>query len=351
MSKLIDHLDKTILFFIIYSIVFFTFIETLGFTLPFVLALLFAFILKKPTRFISKNLKISASISALVTTIIFYSILFSLLFWASSSIISEVVELGRNVPNYIPDISDYSTHIINKIQTYYNNLDPTVIKAIQSSLSGITSKITTLINTLVKGVIAMLTSFVSSIPYFVMLFVFTLISTYFFTKDLSKSDKNSKLLSNFNDSASKIIYIYNETKKMLLNYILSYLLVVTITFIVTLMGFIILGINYAFVLALLCAILDLMPVLGMPLVYIPIVFVQFSNGQYITAIALCILYALVFIIRQISEPRIVSSSLGLHPVSVLAAIFIGLKAYGVIGMMFCIFLVVFYNIFRKVNVI
>jgi hypothetical protein len=38
-------------------------------------------------------------------------------------------------------------------------------------------------------------------------------------------------------------------------------------------------------------------------------------------------------------------------VAVLAAIFIGLKADGISGMVFCIFLVVFYNILKKVKVL
>jgi predicted PurR-regulated permease PerM len=75
------------------------------------------------------------------------------------------------------------------------------------------------------------------------------------------------------------------------------------------------------------------------------------GNNYFAGIGLLILYALVFVVRQVAEPRIVSSSLGLHPVSVLAAIFIGLKANGIAGMFFCMFLVVFYNIFKKVNII
>ncbi|MDU1443883.1 MAG: AI-2E family transporter, partial [Clostridium cochlearium] len=55
--------------------------------------------------------------------------------------------------------------------------------------------------------------------------------------------------------------------------------------------------------------------------------------------------------RQILEPKIVSSSLGMHPVSILAAIFIGLKAAGISGMFFCIFLVVFYKVLHNVKIL
>jgi sporulation integral membrane protein YtvI len=204
-------------------------------------------------------------------------------------------------------------------------------------------------NTGVK-VINLIIYFVSSIPYILMVFIFTLIATYFFTKDISKY-KTSVLDNYIPGKTEKISYVYTETKKMLLGYFASYLLIILITFIVTLIGFLILGVRYSLVLSLICAVLDFLPVLGVAAIYIPLAIIYMVGGNYFTGIGLLILYALVFFVRQITEPKIVSSSLGLHPVSVLAAIFIGLKAYGILGMFFCMFLVVFYNIFKKVNVL
>jgi len=153
------------------------------------------------------------------------------------------------------------------------------------------------------------------------------------------------------DKSNKLSYIFQETKKMLGNYLLSYTLIIFITFVETIIVFSILRVKYAFLLSLICAIADILPILGIGAIYIPLALVYFFSGKVVTAIVIGVAWALVTVFRQILEPKIVSSSLGLHPVAVLAAIFIGLKASGVAGMFFCIFLVVFYNIMKKVDVL
>ncbi len=111
-------------------------------------------------------------------------------------------------------------------------------------------------------------------------------------------------------------------------------------------------VKYAVILSIICAIADLLPILGIGTIYIPLAIIYFFFiKNYIAAFGIIISYVLVSIIRQIIEPKIVSSSLGIHPVAVLAALFIGLKANGLSGIVFCIFLVVFYNIFKKVDIL
>jgi predicted PurR-regulated permease PerM len=75
------------------------------------------------------------------------------------------------------------------------------------------------------------------------------------------------------------------------------------------------------------------------------------TGNYFAAIGLIVLFVLISAVRQIVEPRIVSTSLGLHPVLVLAVIFIGLKAYGFIGMIYLTFLIVLYKVLKTAKVL
>ena len=135
------------------------------------------------------------------------------------------------------------------------------------------------------------------------------------------------------------------------NYVLSYLLIITVTFVETIIVFIIFKVKYAVILSVLCGILDLLPILGIGAVYIPLVIMYGLYHNFYTCIGLLVCYVIVTIVRQVIEPKIVSSSLGIHPVAVLAALFIGLKANGASGMVFCMFFVVFLNIMRKVKVL
>jgi sporulation integral membrane protein YtvI len=350
LQKLFEKLDKLIIFFVLYTIIVIVLAKTLGYTLPFVLALIFASILQRPTRYLVKKFKIKNFIASILTVITFFTIIISLLVSGVTSLTTEMIQLGKNVQTYITNITPKLYGYFDILKEYYANLDPTIVKTIQDNLAGSVTKVSNLAAAVVGGIASGALSFLASVPYIVMVILFTLLATYFFTKDMaSAKDKFLNILPS--ENSGKMLYIFNEAKKMLGGYAFSYAFIIFCTFLETLIGFSILGVKYSVILSILSAIVDVMPVLGVGSVYVPLAIIHFLSGKPVLGVGILVLYALVFVIRQIIEPRILSASLGLHPVAVLAAIFIGLKANGIAGMFFCMFLVVFYTIFKKVNVI
>lgn len=350
MDSILSKIDKLALFFIGYTITFFLFFGTLSYTLPFVLALICCLIILKPTKYLINKFNMKQSIAALITTLLFFTIVIGLLSWAVAALTGEAIQLGKNTQEYIQQNTDTIKAKIDTAEKYYNNLDPTIVSGIEKNLEGISTKLSNAAVFIANKTISTILNILAYIPYIIMVILFTLLCTYFFTKDIS-SAKNKMLDIIPSDKTNKLSYIFQETKKMLGNYLLSYTIIIFITFLETIFVFSILRVKYAFLLSLICAIADILPVLGIGAIYIPLALIYLSYGKVITAIVILVAWGLVTIIRQIIEPKIVSSSLGIHPVAVLAAIFIGLKASGVAGMFFCIFLVVFYNIMKKVDVI
>ncbi|GIM28969.1 sporulation integral membrane protein YtvI [Clostridium polyendosporum] len=352
MNYLQEKIEKLAFFFIIYTLCFYLFFATLKYTMPFVLALLFALILKYPTRLMIERLKLKGWIASITSTLIFFGILIFIIVMIFTSLINEIIGLTGYLQKIISNNSSNIYDYFTLIQGYlYNlNIDPIVTDSIKNNLS---TSATNIVNTsisagtaIVQGTITIL----GYIPYIVMVIIFTLITTYFFTNRISSTNP-SNIFNYITKGNDKIIVITNHAKKMLANYFLSYLFVIFITFLITLIGFNIFGVKYALVLSILCALLDLLPVVGMPLIYLPLSITNIISKNYVVGIGLLILYAIVFVVRQIVEPKIMSSSLGLNPVAVLAAIFIGLQANGISGMIFCMFLVVFYEILKKVDVV
>lgn len=349
MEKLQLKFFKLGIFFITYTIIFFILFSTLKYTLPFLLALIFAYILKYPTKLMMK--KINATAAALISTILFYGVILFITIMIFTALTNEIIGLTKYLQKIITNNSDFIYNYLSYLPSYFNNLalDPMIIESIKSNLGTAAENILSTSVTIGTLIIQGLLSFLGYIPYIIMVVIFSLLTTFFFTKKLSSNQ------SKFHDwlpaESSKFFEILTYVRKMLINYLLSYLFIIFVTFLITLLGFSIFRIKYALVLSLLCAILDLLPVLGIPLVYFPIAILNLVSKNYIVGFGLLILYAIVFIVRQIIEPKIVSSTLGLNPVAVLSAIFIGLQAGGFLGMIFCIFLIVFYEILNKVNVI
>jgi predicted PurR-regulated permease PerM len=84
-------------------------------------------------------------------------------------------------------------------------------------------------------------------------------------------------------------------------------------------------------LAAIIAVADILPVVGTGGFLIPWSVISFINDDYQTGISLLILYGVVMLVRQLIEPKIVGSQIGVHPVLTLGSMFIGIKVLGGIG--------------------
>ncbi|MEY8763273.1 MULTISPECIES: sporulation integral membrane protein YtvI [Clostridium] len=351
MKELMNKIDRIVLFFVLYTLIFLIFFNTIDYTLPFVLALICALILKKPTLLIIRKLKINNGIASLITTTIFFAVILIILSFGIVAITQEAIQLGKNVQSYISSNYNNLYDSIYKLQKYYNNLDPYIINTFEKNFTGFIDKASNLAVSFSGKLVSYLVNLITTIPYVLMVILFTLLTTYFFTKDMTSSNMNiSRLLPD--SKTVKLYKIYNESKKMIGNYLLSYMIIISITFIETLIVFLIFKIKYALILSIVCAIADILPIIGIGIIYIPLALIYLiTTNNYVVCFGLIISYLIVSIIRQIIEPKIVSSSLGIHPVAVLASLFIGLKVNGLLGVIFCIFLVIFYNIFKKLDML
>ncbi len=115
-------------------------------------------------------------------------------------------------------------------------------------------------------------------------------------------------------------------------YLRAYLLLLLLTFVEVFVGLLILGKSYAFLLALLIALVDVLPILGVGTVLVPWAIVMILLKNYYLGFGLLILYGVVTIVRQVAEPHLVGGSLGIHPLVSLAFLFAGLELFGFFGM-------------------
>lgn len=350
MEDLIRKFDKVFIFFIIYTIVFFVFIKTLTYTIPFVLAIFFASILQRPTVFLIKKCKLNNSVASFITTIILCTAIILVLILGVINLTNEIPVLSSNIQNIATQNYSKFTDLFNNFNKLYKNLDPNIVSSIEKNVSSFMSNTVTQALNISAKAMYYLFNLVTYIPYIIMVILFTFLSTYFFTKDFSSA--RSKLINMVPSSKSeRFTFALRESKRMLLNYLLSYLIFMIITFAECLIVFFVLGINYSVLLSILAGICDLVPIIGIGIIFIPLILVYLIYGNFFIAISLFIAYIAISIIRQILGPKVVSSTMGLNPVASLAALFIGIEAGGIIGMLFCIFLLVFYNILKNIKVL
>ena len=82
---------------------------------------------------------------------------------------------------------------------------------------------------------------------------------------------------------------------------------------------------------------------------VPWAIIEALNGDLSLGIAIIVIYAIILIVRQLLEPRIISGKIGIHPIFTLIAMYTGFKFIGVIGMLIGpIVLIILKNIFSTI---
>lgn len=121
-------------------------------------------------------------------------------------------------------------------------------------------------------------------------------------------------------------------KKYIKQFIAIEINLVIMSTLITYLGFKILNIPNAFVLSIICGVLDVLPYIGTIIVFIPIIIYNIIVKDYFLVIGIICLYILIQVLREILEAKFLSDKLQLHPLLVILSVYIGIKLFGFIGL-------------------
>lgn len=188
-----------------------------------------------------------------------------------------------------------------------------------------------LLSAIASGLPELIARLLSSLPTVLFVIVLTVIAGYYFCVDWERVCGALRALvpTNWHQRmrAARL-----RGRDLFARYVKAYLWLLLITFSLLLVGLLILGVDYAFLLSLLIAVLDLLPVLGVGTVLLPWSIVLLIGRHFYVGFGLILLYLIITLVRQALEPRLLGKSLGLHPLVMLFATYAGFSLFGIIGM-------------------
>lgn len=202
----------------------------------------------------------------------------------------------------------------------------------------------------------MITGTVGKIPSFVIAFVVFLISTVFISSDYQKI-KLFFIHQVSDDMSFKISTAWRLAVNSLKKMIKAYCLIILITSFELTVGFYIMkfiGIfdnPYIIFIAFIIALIDIIPVLGTGTVLLPWAVISFITGNIGMGIGLIVIYAVIFVIRQIIEPKLVAGQVGLPPIATIIAMYVGSKTLGVLGFFILPFIVILIKVFNDAGLV
>lgn len=325
-NKYQSTIKKVFLILLIFAVIYLSITYLLPFFAPFVIALVVSYINEPVIKLLGK-FKISRKAAAAISLLFTMSVLGFGVTAAIIKIYNELTVLQGNLTEYSSDISIQINNLIHKATILYNGLPNQVTSTITKNLESLSQQIGTMITSLIQYVIGT----VSSIPRLTVFVIVTILGTYFISSD--KKSISSFFYRQLPFSWRKnIASLKKDTFKALFGYFKAILILMSFTFIEVSIGLFILNVKYAFLIALIVGLSDAIPIVGTGVVMVPWILWTIIAGDMPLAIGLGIIYVIGILIRQIMEPKIVGSQIGLHPLVTLFAMYIGLKFFGILGM-------------------
>lgn len=243
--------------------------------------------------------------------------------------IRAVMGLSTALSDKMDDISKAVSHAILTLETrlsrlfgrsFENTFADFFLNMLKNALQNLAALLPQIISSLF-----------SSIPRLLVSLVLFLIATYYFSCDWETISQSCvRLLKE--ERTEKLIRLKKNFFLAFKQYVRAYFLLFLLTFAEVFLGLVILRVSGAFSTAFFIALVDMLPVLGSGTVLLPWSLFAFLSGDLKIGVGLLILYAVIFLVRQFAEPKIIGSSLGLHPVVSLILVLAGLYFFGLWGM-------------------
>ncbi len=128
-----------------------------------------------------------------------------------------------------------------------------------------------------------------------------------------------------------MVRLVNGILQAIGGYLRAQCIIITLVIGICTAGFFLTGSSYALLFGICTGILDALPVLGTGIVILPWILVQVLQGNYGVAVILAFTYGACTLVREVLEPRLVGKRLGLFPILVLMSVYVGVKLYGMGG--------------------
>lgn len=312
---------------------------------PFIVGFCVAALIRLPLRKMHlKNPKHARSMAALLVAL-FYVVVAGLLVLIGIKIVAQLGSFAAAAPalaetHLLPMFNRLATEVEHMLMP----IDPHLTDLLLDIGANAVQSLGQLATTVSTKVVTWVANFAAGIPGILIQVILTIVSTFYCAADytLIVDFLKKRIPAEKQSILSRGV---NYAKVTVLAFVKSYSILFGINFLILCLGLSIMRIPYALLLALLIALFDLMPVLGVGGILLPWSVILLVMGNIPLAIGMLALYLVIAATRNTVEPRIVGNHIGIHPLATLVAMILGLRLVGLVGMLsFPIILVAVVNL-------
>ncbi len=340
-----EHIKYVILFLFILLISIFI----LPVSVPIILALLTAIIIEPIVKFTEKIFKWKRKPAVITNFIFFMTIISALLYFTVTKLISQLLYTSKVIPFHLNSLTGVWINVQNNIFKYTEGLPLEVVESIQDKFdSALTSMRDALLDLLSYSNISAL---LTNIPNFLVNFIVFIIALFLFMLDLENiRAKFFYFLSE--GTAEKVRVMSSSIKKVVIGFMKAQILASFIILGASLIGLLfIVSPKVAVIMSIVIWIIDVIPILGSIAILAPWAGYLFLVGDTVFATKLTVLALILLIIRRAVEPKLMGTQMGISPLAILIAMFIGAKLFGFLGFLIGPLVVILFITAREAGMI
>lgn len=306
-------------------------VQAIGFFMPFVIGWFIAFLAYPLVGWLESRVKIKKKLGSALIIILVIAIVAGLGYLGIVKLVREIQMALTNAPDLYQDLEAGLREIGDRFQGIYKMLPENVQNGWNSLIQNMDERVGGMIAGIGNPAVEATGNVVKRIPGILVSVIVALVSAYFFTAQREEIIQWSKKVAPKAIEARMSMVMYN-LKYAVGGYFKAQFKIMAVVGLILLCGFLILGVDYAFLLAILIAFLDFLPFFGTGTALIPWAVYKFFVMDIKIAIALLIIYGITQLVRQIIQPKLVGDSIGLSPLLTLILLYAGYRVGGLLGM-------------------
>lgn len=322
--------------------------KLLGFLWPFVVGWMIAILANPLRNFLEKKIKVPKKFGSALIIIIALAIIVGFFYFLTGQLVEQIKSLIGELPSILDSIKIQLGQINAWIETHLQKFGVTV-----SLITRGEQIYETLMDTLtewVKGIggnsIQYAGGVAKGVTNGLVGSVVMILSAYFFMVEREEIYVFYKKYAP-KSVQEKSLLVKEHIFLALGGYIKAQIKIMGIIFVILFIGLALEGERYAFLLAIVISIWDVLPFLGTGMILVPWAIFKFIDHQFQAGVIFIILYIVCLLARQLLQPKILGDSIGLRPLPTLFLIYIGLKLGGFVGFIFAMILgIVFHNFYK-----
>ncbi|MBC5687490.1 sporulation integral membrane protein YtvI [Mediterraneibacter sp. NSJ-55] len=310
-------------------------IKAIGFLMPFVIGWIISAIAAPLVNWLERRLKIVKKLGSALIVVLVLAVIVLVLYFCISRLVSEIGDLAKNFPEMYAQLESGLKQIGGTLSGVFEKLPEGIQNGWNAMAANLDQYMGNLVSKVSEPTVTAAGNFAKKVPSYLIAFIVAVMSAYFFTVQREEVIQWFKKVSP--ESVTKRMSLVMDNLRYAVGgYFKAQFKIMAVVFVILLIGFAILGVNYFVLIAFLIAFLDFLPFFGTGTAMIPWAVYKFFMGDYKSTVVLVIFYVVTQLVRQLLQPKLVGDSMGLNPLVTLFLLYIGYRISSVIGMILAV---------------